>query len=171
MSPVSGLLPKDFHGNSRVWIYLASRAFEDQDLPWIREELNQFALGWTAHGQPVKGFAGLFLNQFLIFLADETRTGISGCSIDSSVREVKMIETRTGIACFDRNQIAFWIDGQIRLVPLDKIEAAFHEGKMGPHSLFFNNLVATKSELDSSWLVEAENSWLKGRIGKSSLHV
>ena len=170
MSFINDFLPQDFHGDSRVWIYQAITPFEDQDLPWIQGELEQFARGWTAHSLPVKGFAGVFLKQFLIFLADETQSGVSGCSIDSSVRVVKMIESRTGIRCFDRNQVAFWLEGQVSLIPLGEIGDALTQGKIGPHSLFFNNLVASKSELQNHWLVPVEESWLKERVRESSLH-
>jgi len=38
---------------------------------------------------PVKGAAYLFFGQFIILMADERVSGISGCSTDSSVRLIK----------------------------------------------------------------------------------
>ncbi len=48
---------------------------------------------WNSHGDPVKGYANLFFGQFIILMADETASMVSGCSTDSSVRLIKAIET------------------------------------------------------------------------------
>jgi hypothetical protein len=49
----------------------------------------------------------LFFGQFIILMADEKATGVSGCSTDSSVRLIKDIEQRFGVNMFDRTTLAF----------------------------------------------------------------
>jgi hypothetical protein len=80
------LVPQDFDDQSRVWIYQSDRLFSMSEALDIEQMLEQFTSGWNYHGDPVKGFATLFFGQFIVLMADETATGVSGCSTDSSVR-------------------------------------------------------------------------------------
>ena len=86
------LLDANFNPGSRVWIYQASCVFSLQEALDIEELLTEFAAQWKSHGTPVKGGVYLFFGQFIVLLADETATGVSGCSTDSSVRLIKDIE-------------------------------------------------------------------------------
>src|SRR5450759_2042924 len=86
------LIPKDFNDNSRVWIYQCNRLFTLSEVLQIEELLEDFTKSWQSHGAKVKGYANLFFGQFIVLMADETATGVGGCSIDSSVRLIKNIE-------------------------------------------------------------------------------
>ena len=86
------LLDGTFPADSKVWVYQANRSFSLQEALDIEEMLNDFASQWKSHGIPVKGAGYLFFGQFIILMADETATGVSGCSTDSSVRLIKDIE-------------------------------------------------------------------------------
>ncbi|HMH32211.1 MAG TPA: hypothetical protein VK543_04230, partial [Puia sp.] len=79
------LLPADFHADSRVWVYQSNRLFTLPEALQIEDLLNAFVDGWLSHGTPVKGFGTLFFGQFILFMADESATGVSGCSTDGSV--------------------------------------------------------------------------------------
>src|ERR1700738_3140853 len=96
------LLPKDFSNDSRVWIYQSNRLFSIGDVLEIKELLKDFTCNLVSHGVPVKGFASVFFGQFIILMADEEATGVSGCSTDSSVRLMKEIEIRYRVNLFER---------------------------------------------------------------------
>src|SRR5579862_8088693 len=91
------LLPVDFAADSRVWIYQSPRLFFLSEALAIEEMLTSFTYDWRSHGTPVKGYANLFYGQFIVLMADETATGVSGCSTDGSVRLIKEIEQRFDI--------------------------------------------------------------------------
>ena len=95
------LLDDDFDPASKVWVYQSSRVFTIGEALQIEEMINQFAQSWLSHGVPVKGAAYLFFGQFVVLMADETATGVSGCSTDSSVRLIKEIEKTFGVNMFD----------------------------------------------------------------------
>ncbi|MFX7025331.1 hypothetical protein ABTI08_20805, partial [Acinetobacter baumannii] len=78
------IIPNDFNDNSRVWIYQSSKLFTLEEAFAIEDMLIQFVSNWKSHGTPVKGYANLLFGQFIILMADETATGVSGCSTDSS---------------------------------------------------------------------------------------
>jgi hypothetical protein len=158
------LLHEDFHPGSRVWIYQCNRLFSLGEALDIEKMLEQFTEQWKSHGTPVKGEAHLFFGQFIILLADETATGVSGCSTDSSVRLIKDIEQQYKVNMFDRTTLALVVNDKIQLLPLSQLEYAVANGFVNADTLYFNNLVQTKEELENNWIIPVKDSWLNKKI-------
>jgi hypothetical protein len=160
------LLPEEMDSSSRVWIYQSSRVFNLFEESGIREMLDEFVHSWHSHGVAVKGFAGLFYGQFIILMADETASGVSGCSTDSSVRLMKSIEQQYNVQLFDRLSLAFLIDGEVRILPISQLDLAEQNQFISSDTIYFNNTVQTKKELEDKWLLPIKESWLKNRMRK-----
>ncbi|HEX4876887.1 MAG TPA: hypothetical protein VFV31_09475 [Chitinophagaceae bacterium] len=158
------LLDGNFHPESRVWVYQSSRLFSLGEALEIEDLLKEFTGKWQSHGTPVKGAAYLFFGQFIILMADESATGVSGCSTDSSVRLIKDIEQRYQVNMFDRTTLAFVIKDKVQLLPLSQLVYAFDNGFINAGTLYFNNLVQTKKELEEEWIIPVKNSWLRKRF-------
>jgi hypothetical protein len=158
------LLPADFAPDSRVWIYQSSRMFSLGEAIQIEDLLNHFVGNWKSHGTTVKGFGTMFFGQFIVLMADERATGVSGCSTDSSVRLIKEIEQLYKVSMFDRQNLAFVRKDKIELLPLGQIQYAFDNGFLQADTLYINNLVQTKEELEQNWLIPVKDSWLYKRI-------
>jgi hypothetical protein len=158
------LLDEDFHPGSRVWVYQAGRLFSIGEALAIEDMLKAFTDQWKSHGTPVKGAAYLLFGQFVVLMADETATGVSGCSTDSSVRLIKEIEQQYGVNMFDRTTLAFIIKDKVQLLPLSQVQYAVDNGFITPGTLYFNNLVQTKEELENSWIIPVKDSWLAKRL-------
>lgn len=158
------LLPEDFNPKSRVWIYQSSRLFSLSEALQVEDEINAFCADWQAHGAEVKAYGNLFFGQFLILMADETATQVSGCSTDSSVRFVKSLGQKFGVDFFDRTALAFVIKDKIQLLPLNQLAYAFQNNFITPDTLYFNNLVLNKEQLESSWIVPVKQSWLANKL-------
>ena len=158
------LIPSTFSGNSRVWIYQGNRPFTLEETIRIEELLHDFSHSWLSHGARVKGFACVLFGQFIILMADETSTGVSGCSTDSSVRLVKSIEQDYNIQLFERTTLAFIYQQRIHLLPLSKLNDAMEEGVITGDSLYFNNNIQTLDELLNKWIIPVKDSWLAARI-------
>lgn len=158
------LLNPHFHPGSRVWVYQSNRLFTLNEAFEIEDLLKEFTTQWKSHGTPVKGEAHLLFGQFVLLLADETATGVSGCSTDSSVRLVKNIEERFAVNMFDRMTLAFIIKEKIQLLPLSQLQYAAANGFITPDTLYFNNLVQTKEELQTKWIIPVKESWLSKKI-------
>ena len=165
----SELIPSDFADNSKVWIYQSDRRFNNEESTKIISLLNQFVSSWKSHGDPVNGFARLFYNQFIIIIADETATAVGGCSTDSSVHIIKMIESKYGVSMFNRQLLGFEINEEIKLLPLAQLKTAIVEGSVNADTLYFNNTITTKLELINKWIQPVKNSWLSGRLNFSTL--
>jgi hypothetical protein len=162
-------LEGNFPPESRVWVYQSSRLFSVAEALEVEEILQQFTSAWLSHGVKVKGAAYLFFGQFIVLMADERATGVSGCSTDSSVRMIKEIEKRFGVSLFDRTTLAFLIKDtsgrlQVQLLPLSQVQYAVDNGFISGDTLYFNNLVQTKEELENKWLIPVKESWLMKKI-------
>lgn len=157
-------LPQDFSDNSRVWIYQSSRLFFMSEAFELEDIFTEFVQQWNSHGTPVKGYANLFYGRFLIFMADETSTAVSGCSTDSSVKVVKAIEQKYKVDLFDRQSLAFIIKDKIEVIPLSQFDYAIENNFINENSLYFNNTVLTKKQLVENWIVPVKDTWLAKRI-------
>jgi len=157
-------LPADFASNSRVWVYQSSRLFSMGEALQIEDLLNTFVAQWKSHGTPVKGFATLFFGQFIVLMADENATGVSGCSTDSSVRLIKQIEDLYKVQLFERQLLAFQVKDKVQLLPLAQLQHAVDNNFITPDTIYFNNLVQTKEELETNWMIPVKDSWLTRRI-------
>ena len=158
------LLPADFSPDSWVWIYQSNRLFSFTEALQIEDLLSDFVETWQSHGNPVKGFATVFFGQFIVLMADESASGVSGCSTDSSVRLIKTIEQQFGVQLFDRLLLAFLVRNRVQLLPLQQLNYSVENGFISPDTLYFNNLVATKQELEDNWMIPVSGSWLKTRV-------
>jgi len=160
------LLPAEFAANSRVWIYQSHRLYTLSEALEIEEMLEAFVGTWQTHGAPVKGYGNLFYGQFIVLMADETATGVSGCSTDGSVRLIKEIEQKFNVQLFDRLALAFFIREKVQMVPLPQLSYAIENGFVTAETLYFNNTVQTKEELETKWVIPVKDSWLAGRYLK-----
>lgn len=158
------LLDGSFHADSRVWVYQSSRLFSMGEAFDIEDLLKEFTAQWKSHGTPVKGDGYLFFGRFIVLMADERATGVSGCSTDSSVRLIKDIEQRFSVNMFDRTTLAFVLKDKIELLPLSQIQYAADNQFITGDTLFFNNMVTTKDELENKWIVPVKETWLAKRI-------
>ncbi len=163
------LLPKDFHPQSRVWIYQCSRMFSITEALNVEVLLNNFVADWKSHGAPVKGYANLFFGQFIVLMADESNITVGGCSTDSSVRVIKEIEKIFDVNMFDRQLLAFFVKDKsdtyrTQLLPLSQLNYAVENNFINPDTLYFNNTVLTKQELENNWMIPVKNSWLAKKI-------
>ncbi len=153
-------IPEDFADSSRVWIYQSSRLFLMSEAFEMEDMLNAFVAGWKSHGDEVKGYANLFFGQFIVIMADESATGVSGCSTDSSVRLIKEIEQKFNVQLFERQTLAFIVKDKIQLLPLSQLAYAVENNFINGDTLYFNNLILTKKELLEKWIIPAKESWL-----------
>ena len=158
------LLPTNFADNSKVWIYQSSRPFGEQEEKEINEQLEQFAIQWNSHGTPVQGWAKVIFKQFIVVLADENATGVSGCSTDSMVRIIKSIERQYSVNMFDRLVLTFLVKDKAEMLPLGQVQYAVDKGYITCDTPLFNNTITNKKELQEAWLVPLKDSWLAKRI-------
>ncbi len=161
---ISEYLPEDFAPNSRVWIYQSDRIFFMQEALEMETMLQQFVTDWKSHGTPVKGYANIFFGRFIILMADENATGVSGCSTDSSVRLIKEIEKKYSVSLFDRQMLTFYIKDKVEVLPLSQLNYGLENKFITPETLYFDNTVLTKEAIENRWITAAGNTWLSQKF-------
>lgn len=150
-----------FSPQSKVWIYQSNRKFSEQETLEIQSLLNDFVDQWTAHGAQLKAKAEVFYHYFIVLTVDQDVANATGCSIDSSVRAIKEIESKFGLDLFDRFNMAYKIEDEVHVVPKEDFETLITIKKIGLETVVFNNLVQTLEEFEQKWEVPLQDSWHK----------
>ena len=142
-------------------IYQSDRPFTPSDYPILEKELKEFTHEWSAHSQSLKTSYDIKHDFFIILAVDESMNDASGCSIDSSVRVIKKLGEKLSIDFFKRDNLAFYDNQQVSIVPLNDLNQYINSAKVTRQSIFFNNLATSIGDLSSGWMTPAENTWLK----------
>jgi hypothetical protein len=148
-----------FSPQSKVWIYQSNRAFSNAEVTAIQQKLDDFTAQWQAHGQQLKAKAEIIYQFFIVFTVDEASAGVTGCSIDASVRIIKEIENEYNVDLFDRFNIAYKIDDKVIVTNKEDFETLVNIKTVGPKTIVFNNLVRTLQEFETKWETPFEESW------------
>lgn len=148
-----------FHPQSKVWVYQANRPLESSEQASLAAKLQQFTRQWTAHNEALKATGFIALDRFIILMVDETQAAASGCSIDTSYRFLRELESTFGIELFDRLTLAYQTGSGVQTIHKDEIAAALERGDLTEETLVFNNLVQTREGLETNWLIPFKQSW------------
>ena len=153
--------------SARIWIYQSGRKFTSAERNTISDALTAFTHSWVAHGNPLKTSFTILYDQFIVLAADENFNEASGCSIDSSVRVIRQLDEQFSLGLFDRTKIGFLKGEQLEMIPLNELPRALAEGQWSNNSLFFNNVIGSKGQLENGWIVAAHETWLKRYLAKT----
>jgi len=145
--------------NSRVWVYQSNRFLSETEVSSIQELGNNFIQQWAAHGASLKANFDVLYNLFIVLAVDEQQALASGCSIDSSVKFIKDLETKFNLNLFDRMQVAYRIDNEIKICNLSQFEKLAQQNLVSESTIVFNNMVTSKSDFDKEWEVPLKESW------------
>jgi hypothetical protein len=138
--------------HSRIWIYAADKIFDAHTAQSIQQKAKVFSSGWTAHQTPLSADAALLYNCFLVFAADETVAGVSGCSIDSSVRFVKELGKEFQADFFNRHLLYFLIQNQLRILSVSQAAEQYNSGLIMDETSIFNHWITDKKTLKEKWI-------------------
>lgn len=155
--------------HSRIWIYQSNRSLLKQEKEQAENLLRAFCENWVAHQVPLKTSFAVEHDQFIILATDEDYHSPSGCSIDSSVKALKELQTRLGVDLFDRTRVAFLNGDSIVTHPLARLKSLFESGDLNKGSITFDNLVPSRGDLTRGWKIPVEKTWLTKYLPNSTL--
>lgn len=145
---------------SRIWIYQADRALTGDEVSQIEASGRKFSDSWEAHGKTLHASIKVFHQQFIIISVDENFNMTTGCSIDSSVGFIRAVANDYQVDLFDRSKVAFLVNNEVYLTPLQSIKTKVEEGTITEETFTFNNLLTNKESFEKQWLTPAKNTWL-----------
>jgi len=149
---------------SRIWIYQSSRALTDAEVTQCLEVTSNFIHNWTAHQAGLKGGVEILFNHFVIIGVDENYNDASGCSIDKKVNFIKQLGTELQIDFFNRMQIAYLDNENVKLAGMHDFASRIKSGELSDDTIMFNNLVTTLNELQLNWKIPVRNSWMQQMV-------
>jgi hypothetical protein len=144
---------------SRVWVYQSNRVLSTKETETISNNLINFTKSWTAHNQKLKADFEIKYNRFLVLMVDETEAGASGCSIDKSVHLMKELEQQFNIDLFDRFNIAYKVEDEVKSASREAFEELIKTGVINSNTIVFNNLVPDYGLYLEKWEVPLKDSW------------
>lgn len=145
--------------DTRIWIYASNRPFTPEEEEQVTPHLEAFARQWASHNVQLHAWGGILFNKFIVLAVDESRQDASGCSIDTSVRYLRSLESALGIDLFDRWNFHFMEDDAVKTLPKEEFVAAFRSGRIQDDTLVFDHLVNTLGKLKESWIKPLGQSW------------
>lgn len=149
----------DMPKHSRIWIYQCNRMLSKDEISFIKNSLNAFLTNWDTHGEKMKAAADVFYDRFVVFFADEKVTSASGCSIDRKVALMKSFGEKFDVDFFDRTIVTYKNGDEIVQKKMNDFWAMRKANIITDDSLVFNNLINTKEEFESKWIVPFKESW------------
>ena len=104
----------------------------------------------------------LFIIKALFVLFGEVSSdSISGCSKDSANAIIKAIESKFSLDLFNRTRLLYKVTPKhIERLKLTELGRALEEGQVAKDTIFFDNLVETKSDFESRWESSLESTWI-----------
>lgn len=148
--------------DSRLWIFQADRVLTPEEKNNVQGWIDDFTPKWVSHNRSLKAKGVVAFDRFVIIALDESASNAaSGCSIDSMTHHMQAIAKQLSINLMDRVTFCFKLDDQVTGIHMNDISAALKQGDISEESLVFNNLIKTKKELASQWLIPINQSWQK----------
>ena len=148
-------------GHARIWTYTSNRKLDKKELDILSSRLSVFCEQWNTHGALMPTSFEIMFDQVIILAVDESQLGASGCSIDSSVRLLRDIETKFGIDLLNQGKVSFLHgENNLEVNNLLGIKSKVKEGILQAETIVLNPVVQSKSDLEKNWKIKAKESWL-----------
>lgn len=145
--------------SARVWIYQASRSFNEKELLELQDELDAFLKTWTAHGNDLEAGYEIRYKRFIVIGLDQSGQGATGCSIDASVRFIQELEKKYDVLLLDKMNVSYKQGEFVAYKSLIDFKAMAKQKAISKNTIVFNNLVTNKGEYLEHWEVPASESW------------
>lgn len=148
------------NGTIRCWVFGSSRPLEAGN-PVLRERLDRFFTQWQSHGESVSGRWRIVEDRFLVVLREPEGAEVSGCSIDSMVGEVKVLERELDTRLLDSSRI-FYRDngGKVESVNRLEFKALAAEGRISPDTEVFDTTLTNLEDLKPGIFIKPlKDSW------------
>lgn len=148
---------------SRTWVFQAEKELTNEEIARGKQLIQEFIGNWTSHRVDLPAFGDILHRRFLVFIADDQRVAVGGCSQDSLIRFVQLLGTEWNNPLLERTQVAYrqTPDSSISILPLDKLKDAYREGRIQDDTLMYDNLVNTLEKFEKAWLKPLKDSWHK----------
>lgn len=149
------LLPDD----ARIWIHQADRTLTQDEIREISDILENFCDKWQSHKEDVAAYATIYYRRFIVFMVDEHKCHVGGCSLHNTIKLLEEIHKEYGVNFLDRLKISYKITNDIvGAFPLDQLNEMLDSGKINDDTIVFNNTISHKKDLETKWEIALKDS-------------
>ena len=146
--------------HARLWIFGADRPLDESESDRLLDRVDAFLATWKAHGVPLTAARDWRYDRFLFVTVDEAAAGVSGCSIDALVRDIRALEGELGTTLVDHSPVLFREGDEIKRVTRGVFAEMANAGTVSLETSVFNNSLTSVGQLRSGeWEVPASDSW------------
>ncbi len=151
---------ENINSQARIWIYQSAIELNREQILEISKILVPNIEEWASHGAPIRGSFTFYFNRFLIIAADTNFNETSGCSIDTSSRWIKQINSDFDLDFFDRSQ-GYFENEELKFFPILQARKHISLGIITSDTIILNNQISIKSDLEINWKIKASESIFK----------
>ena len=151
---------ENINSDARVWIYQSAVELKIEQISGISEFLVSNLEEWSSHGASLLGSFSFYYNRILIIAADTNFNAASGCSIDTSSRWIKQINSDFELDFFDRSQ-GYFENEELKFFPILQAKKYISSGIITSDTIILNNQISKKSDLEINWKIKASESIFK----------
>ncbi len=145
---------------ARLWIFAADRPLTATKRDRLLGRVDAFLGEWKAHGVSLTAARDWRYDRFLFIGVDQAVAGVSGCSIDALVNDMKALESELSVTLVDNSPVMFRDGDSIRRVQRQEFAVLAAGGTVDGDTLVFNNTLTTVGQLRAGeWEVPASHSW------------
>ena len=146
--------------HARVWVYKCAHAFTPEQRALILARGHAFTSTWAAHGSALDACVDVLHDRFVVIAVDEEQAMASGCSVDKSVRFIQDLERELGVQVTDRMVLWYEAPDGPRAARVPDVPALLLSGELTADTIVFDDLVATKGDLDEHFRAPLRETWL-----------
>ena len=158
----------DLPDSARLWTYGAERALTADEVQALQDCMADFLAQWHSHQQAVAPTWQLLHDRFVVICVDESMVGLSGCSIDSMVRNLQEFSRAAGVDFAGGGNLVFYrhADGGIRRVDRLAFRDLAKQGAVDENTIVFDTTVATAGAFRAGrWEVPMREAWHMDAFG------
>jgi hypothetical protein len=147
-------LPKSSAEHVRVSLFPSDKPIPSELQSQIIRECDAFLNQWDAHGKRLDAGASVILDHFLCIGINESHQLPTGCSLDKLSHFVQLLEKRFDLNLNARDNVYMIYEGQFTTMPFSQC----HQLVIQEHDKVFNLMCATRSDMESSFLIPIKES-------------
>jgi len=149
---------------SRIWIFQSDRLLTEEEEAQLSSELNNFVLGWQAHGVDLVASAEVLHNSIVVIGVDEHKEPPSGCSIDKAFKLLKSFGESNVIDFFNRLLLNISYCNSAKIVTREQVQELIDQKEIAGETLVFNTLAQNLGELRDTTYLSLTASWMAPKL-------
>ena len=151
----------NYPDNAKVWVYQSSKYLDEDDINYLKVQLDDFVSSWESHGSLLKATFEIVYDLFVVIFVDEEGDRMCGTAQDNSIRLMKKLGEELEVDFLDRMVQAYKNGDKVEIVKMSDFEKLLEEKTIDENTTVFNNMIVTKGDFDKKWEVSLKDSWHK----------